>query len=122
MSVGGGEPEPALVGREFRGQRGCAAIFNGASRALVCGWRKCLDGKDSEHRVASVEGSLRSMQKINPADVGESEIVAVLVQNRHVIHIESDDRIVHPGTKATDIDRRGHRSAIVRHIQPRNHG
>ena len=122
MSVGGGEAEPALVGRESRGEGGGAAIFNGASCTLVCGRRQCFDGKYSKHRVSSVEGSLRAVQEIKPADVGEREIVAVLVQNRHVIHIESDDRIVHSGAKPADVDRRCHRSAVIRHVQSRNHG
>ena len=44
------------------------------------------------------------MQKIYPADVRKRKVIAVLIYNRHVIHIESDDRVVHPGSEASDVD------------------
>ncbi len=60
------------------------------------------------------------MQKADRGDVQVVQVIAVLVQDREIVHIEADHRVLHARAKAADIDGRGKGSAIVRQMHARH--
>ena len=98
------------------------AVFYPCTYSLISHRRQCGEGQDSAHGIPAVDRSLRSAQEIRPADIIHVQVIAVLVQNRHIVYVQTYHRIVYPGTESAQVNRRCHGRAIIRNMQIRYDG
>ena len=105
--VGGGPHPPGVA----------AAVLHPDAGPFVSEGRKRVDVDDPAHRIAAVEGGLRPPQHLDPFDVGQVEIVGVLVHVGHVIDVEPHNGLVDAGPQPPHIKRRGHPRTVVGHVE-----
>ena len=109
--VVGGGPGP---------QRVAAAVFDQRPHPFVRERRKRVDVHHAAHRVAPVERRLRAPQHLDAFDVGQFRVEAVLVEQRHVVDVQPDDRLVDARPEPPHVDRRGHARPVVRGVEVRH--
>ena len=69
------------------------------------------------HGVAPEEGALRATHHFQAADVGDVEVVGVLVEYAYIVDGQSHGRLVHAGADAAHVDGGGDARAVIGDIE-----
>ena len=109
-----------MVGRSAQPPGVAAAVFGQQTRSLVGEGREGVDVHHAAHRVAPVERRLGAAQDFDALDVGQLGVVAVLVEDRHVVDVHAHDGLVDAGAETAHVDRRGHARAVVGDVEVGN--
>ena len=93
-----------VVGRSRKTVGVARAILGTQTNTLIFEWREGVDIYHTTHCVATIEGGLRTTQKLYTLDVGEFGVVEIFVGNRNIIDIHTHHRLVDTGTHSSHID------------------
>ena len=96
------------------------AVGNARFHALETQWRNSVDVHQPGHGVAPVEDVLRAAEDFHAVDVGEVEVVVVLVDDGDIVDVQPHGGLVDACAQPSDVDRRGHARAIGRHVEVRS--
>ena len=104
-------------GQEAQPQCICGSVFQADGRADGVGRGKGAERKHASHRIPPVEGSLRPAEQGGVPYALPIKIVGILVQDRESIDIEAQDRILHTGAQATQVDGRSQGCSVIRDME-----
>ncbi len=105
------------INRSIRTPRITHAILYQTSYSGIFQRRQRRHIYHATHSVAAVKYALRAPYHLDMVEVGNIEVVSVLVEQRHIVDIHRHDRLVDTSAQTSDIYRRGHTRAIARHIK-----